>query len=176
MNENEQSNGGNESVRVRETVTCRATRGNVEAQCVEREVELTVRDDAGSRREVYVTNSVVISVRRDEEMASMALSIEEARRLAEVLSDLLEGRAEVVDGWREPPSDEAEAVEDEVDGLPVHPRIVPLRKDDWGSVAGLEDEELADPFELERVSILESWPCWLVLKGGERPGEPWFPE
>lgn len=49
--------------------------------------------------------------------------------------------------------------EDEIDieELPVNGMIVPLRKRGLGSVPGLDDEELADPAELERVIFIEEW-------------------
>ena len=44
------------------------------------------------------------------------------------------------------------------------------RRDDWGSVPGLEDEELADEAELERMVVLEQWGPIMALPCRSRSG------
>lgn len=159
--------------RVREVVSSRAVRGGVRVEALQHEIE--------TGEETVVLQSVRVSVRRgDDEYMGGQLSVSEATNLYEALADLFEGKAERVFDERERDKfGEAEVVNDEeggVDGLPVRPGLV-LKVDDWGSVAGLDDEELADPFELERCVIRSYWPWWLVkLCGRQGPGEPWFPD
>ena len=45
----------------------------------------------------------------------------------------------------------------EVDGVPVSALLSMERKNRYGSVPGLDDEELADPAELEREVVLQEW-------------------
>lgn len=159
--------------RVRESVSSRSVRGGVRVEALQHEIE--------TGNEMVVLQSVRMSVRRgDDEYATVGLTVNEAVNLYEALADLFQGSAErVFDGRERGEFGEAEEVSDEedgVDGLPVRPGLV-LKVDDWGGVAGLSDEELADPFELERCVIRGYWPWWLVrLCGRQGPGEPWFPE
>jgi len=51
----------------------------------------------------------------------------------------------------------------EVDGVPVSALLSVERKNRYGSVPGLDDEELADPAELEREVILQEWGPVLAL-------------
>ena len=51
----------------------------------------------------------------------------------------------------------------EVDGVPVSALLSVGRKNRYGSVPELDDEELADPAELERAVILEEWGPVLAL-------------
>jgi hypothetical protein len=166
----------NGMARVRESVTSRSTRGGVRVEALQHEVE--------TDGETVVLQSVKVSVRRgDEEHFAASLTVGEATCLFEALADLFEGRAEPVFDERERGGfagaqlavEREESAENEVDGLPVRPGLV-LKVDDWGSVEGLEDEELADLFELERCAVRDYWPWWLVkLCGRQGPGEPWFP-
>lgn len=172
--ENENMNGA----RVREVVTSRAVRGGVRVEALQHEVE--------TGEETVVLQSVQVSVRRgDDEHATVSLTVGEAANLFEALADLFEGKAERVFDERErgefagaemASDDGDEYVAGGVDGLPVRAGLV-SRVDDWGRVEGLEDGELADPFELERCVICGYWPWWLVRLCGRRgPGEPWFPD
>lgn len=163
--------------RVRESVTSRSVRGGVRVECLQHEIE------TGS--ETVVLQSVQVTVRRgDDEHATVSLTVSETENLFEALADLLRRPAERVFDDRERGSfaeveiagDEQEAGE-VVEDLPVRAGLV-LKVDDWGSVVGLDDGELADPFELERCAIRGYWPWWMFkLKGGVKsPGEPWFPD
>ncbi|GIK52157.1 MAG: hypothetical protein BroJett014_11300 [Planctomycetota bacterium] len=161
--------------RVRESVSSRSARGGVRVESVQHEIE--------SGDETVVLQSVRVSVRRgDDEHATVSLTVGEAANLYEALADLLQGSAERVFDERDRGSlAGAETVEGDgedgevVDDLPVRAGLV-LRADDWGRVDGLDDEELADPFELERCAVRSYWPWWMFkLRGGARsPGEPWF--
>lgn len=51
----------------------------------------------------------------------------------------------------------------EVEDVPVSPLLAEERKNRYGSVPGLDDEELADPCELERAVVLEMWGPVLAL-------------
>jgi len=57
---------------------------------------------------------------------------------------------------------EIECVEEEVEDVPVSP-LLGERKNKYGSVPGLDDEELADPDELERQVMLQEWGPVLAL-------------
>ncbi len=66
------------------------------------------------------------------------------------------------------------ADESEIENLPVSPLLSLKRKNRYGSVPGLDDEELADPVELERQITLQEWGPVLALpvrgrKGWVRP-------
>ena len=50
----------------------------------------------------------------------------------------------------------------EVEDVPVSPRLCKERRNRYGSVPGLDDEELASPEELERQVFMEEW--WPVLR------------
>jgi len=52
---------------------------------------------------------------------------------------------------------------DEVDDVPVSPLLVVKRCNPYGSVEGLDDEELADPDELERQVMAELWGPVLMI-------------
>jgi hypothetical protein len=58
---------------------------------------------------------------------------------------------------------------DEVEDVPVSP-LLSERKDRYGSVPGLDDEELADPAELERQVMLQEWGPVLALPTRGRDG------
>ncbi len=58
---------------------------------------------------------------------------------------------------------EPEQVWDFIDDIPVAPTIKVLRPSKYGSVPGLDDEELADPEELERMVEWELWGPVLAL-------------
>ena len=47
--------------------------------------------------------------------------------------------------------------EDEVEDVPVSPLLSEDRKNRYGSIPGLDDEELADPCELERQAFMQEW-------------------
>ncbi|MCZ7581794.1 MAG: hypothetical protein M5U21_13425 [Fimbriimonadaceae bacterium] len=167
--------------RVREVVTSRSVKGGVRVEALQHEIDVVV--DGG--REVVVLQSVQVSVRRgDEEHFTASLTVSEAERLFEALAELVHGQAERVFSEAERRGSQgdgamagAESAREEVDGLPVHPCLV-RKVDDWGFVEGLDEDELADPFELERCAIRGYWPWWMFkLKGGVKsPGEPWFPD
>lgn len=55
-----------------------------------------------------------------------------------------------------------EFVEDEIEDVPVSPRLCEQRNK-YGSVPGLDDEELAAPEELERQIMLQEWGPVLML-------------
>ena len=62
----------------------------------------------------------------------------------------------------------------EVDDVPVSPLLSEERRNRYGSVPGLDDEELAEPWELERQVMLQEWGPVLMLpvrgrQGGFRP-------
>jgi hypothetical protein len=61
-----------------------------------------------------------------------------------------------------------------VHDVPVSAMLSPLKPNRYGSVPGLDDEELADPYELERVIRLEEWGPILALpvKKGRRWIQP----
>jgi len=68
---------------------------------------------------------------------------------------------------------ENEFAEDEIEDVPVSPLLCE-RKNKYGSVPGLDDEELAEPWELERQVMLQEWGPVLMLpvqgkQGGFRP-------
>jgi hypothetical protein len=68
---------------------------------------------------------------------------------------------------------EDEFAEEEIEDVPVSP-LLGERKNQYGSVPGLDDEELADPRELERQVMLQEWGPVLMLpvrgrNGGFRP-------
>jgi hypothetical protein len=56
-----------------------------------------------------------------------------------------------------------ECVEDEVEDVPVSALLSVERKNRYGSLPDLEDEELADPEELERLAVAEEWGPVLAL-------------
>jgi hypothetical protein len=69
---------------------------------------------------------------------------------------------------------ENEFGEDEVEDVPVSALLHEGRRNKYGSVPGLDDEELADPAELERQVMLQEWGPVLMLpvrgkRGGFRP-------
>lgn len=45
----------------------------------------------------------------------------------------------------------------DIDELPCSNAIIPLRNHSLGSVPGLDDKELADPAEMERIIFIENW-------------------
>ena len=68
----------------------------------------------------------------------------------------------------------SEMDESEIDDVPVSPALKVLRRSGYGSVPGLDDEELADPEELEEQVYKEQFEAILRLpvqprKGGIRP-------
>src|SRR4030042_3485715 len=58
----------------------------------------------------------------------------------------------------------------QMDDVPVTALLSVQRDNKYGSVPGLDDTELADPYELEREVMLEEWGPVLALpvKGGQR--------
>ena len=50
-----------------------------------------------------------------------------------------------------------------IEGVPVAPLLAEDRVNRYGSVVGLDDEELASPEELERLVFLEQWESVLAL-------------
>ena len=60
----------------------------------------------------------------------------------------------------------------EVEDVPVSPLLAGDRKSRYGSVPGLDDEELADPWELEKQAILADWGPILALP--VRTGRGWI--
>jgi len=63
----------------------------------------------------------------------------------------------------------------EVDDVPVSPLLAEERRNRYGSVPGLDDEELAEPWELERQVFLDEWGPVLALpvrtkRGWIQPG------
>jgi hypothetical protein len=60
--------------------------------------------------------------------------------------------------------------ESEIDDLPVSPLLSQERKNRYGSVPGLDDEELADPVELERQVMIQEWGPVLALPVRGRQG------
>lgn len=58
---------------------------------------------------------------------------------------------------------ECELSEDAVSGVPVSALLHEARRNKYGSVPGLDDEELADPEELERQIMLDEWGPILAL-------------
>jgi hypothetical protein len=63
-----------------------------------------------------------------------------------------------------------ECEEDEVEDVPVSALLSVERKSRYGSVPDLEDEELADPEELERLAMAEEWAPVLALPVKSRRG------
>lgn len=63
-----------------------------------------------------------------------------------------------------------ECEEDEVEDVPVSALLSVERNNRYGSVPDLEDEELADPEELERVAMAEEWAPVLALPVKSRRG------
>lgn len=57
---------------------------------------------------------------------------------------------------------------EEVDDVPASPVLVVQRSNRYGSVQGLDDEELADPDELERQVMAEMWGPILALPRPKR--------
>lgn len=66
----------------------------------------------------------------------------------------------------------------EVEDVPVTPLLSVKRGSDYGSVPDLEDEELAEPWELERQVMAEEWGPILALPVKTRNGwgQPGFDE
>jgi len=62
----------------------------------------------------------------------------------------------------------------EVEDVPVSPLLSVGRRNRYGSVPGLDDEELASPEELEREVFLEEWGPVLMLpvRGRRSPVQP----
>ncbi len=58
----------------------------------------------------------------------------------------------------------------EVEGVPVSPLLAEGRGNPYGSVPGLDDEELADPRELERQIMINEWAPILALPVRTRRG------
>jgi hypothetical protein len=58
----------------------------------------------------------------------------------------------------------------EVDDVPVSPLFSEERRNRYGSVPGLDDEELAEPWELERQVFLDEWGPVLALPVRTRRG------
>ena len=58
----------------------------------------------------------------------------------------------------------------EVEDVPVSPLLSEDRKNRYGSVPGLDDEELAEPWELERQVTLQEWGPVLALPVRGRGG------
>ena len=57
--------------------------------------------------------------------------------------------------------------------LPESALLRPIRKDKYGKVPGLPEEELAEPDELERQIYLEEWgPIWQLPKPEQSPIKP----
>ncbi len=54
-------------------------------------------------------------------------------------------------------------VVEEVDSVPVSALLSEQRRNPYGSVPGLDDEELASPEELERQVMMEEWAPVLAL-------------
>jgi hypothetical protein len=59
---------------------------------------------------------------------------------------------------------------EDVDGVPVSAVLSVQRANRYGSVQGLDDEELADPDELERQAMAEEWAPILALPVKTRRG------
>ena len=57
-----------------------------------------------------------------------------------------------------------------VTDVPVSAVLLPLKPKRYGSVPGLEDDELADPYELERAVMLQEWGPILALPVKSRKG------
>ena len=66
----------------------------------------------------------------------------------------------------------------EVEDAPVSPLLSEDRKNRYGSVPGLDDEELADPCELERQAFMQDWGPVLRLpvRGSKCPIRPHMDE
>lgn len=64
---------------------------------------------------------------------------------------------------------ENEFAEEEVDGVPVSALLHEQRRNRYGSVPGLDDEELADPAELERQVFFQEWGPVLALPNRYEP-------
>jgi len=63
-----------------------------------------------------------------------------------------------------------ECEEDEVEDVPVSALLSVERKNRYGTLPDLEDEELADPEELERLAMAEEWGPVLALPVKSRRG------
>ncbi len=59
--------------------------------------------------------------------------------------------------------------EDEVEGVPVSALLHEERRSRYGSVPGLDDDELADPAELERQVFFQEWGPILQLRARHEP-------
>ncbi len=55
----------------------------------------------------------------------------------------------------------------QVDDVPVNPLLVPVREHRFGGVSGLDEDELADPAELERQVMREQFGLVFDLPAGE---------
>lgn len=64
---------------------------------------------------------------------------------------------------------ENEFAEEEVEDVPVSALLHEERKNRYGSVPGIDDEELADPVELERQVSLQEWGPILRLPNRHEP-------
>ena len=64
---------------------------------------------------------------------------------------------------------ENEFAEDEVEDVPVSALLHEERRNRYGSVPGLDDDELADPLELERQVFLQEWGPVLALPNRFEP-------
>ncbi len=58
----------------------------------------------------------------------------------------------------------------EVEDVPVSPLLAEQKRNPYGSVEGLDDEELADPAELERQAFIADWGPILALPVRTRRG------
>jgi hypothetical protein len=63
----------------------------------------------------------------------------------------------------------------EVDDVPVSPLLAEERMNRYGSVPGLDDEELASPEELERQVFMQEWGPVLRLPERGRKCPPRLP-
>jgi hypothetical protein len=63
-----------------------------------------------------------------------------------------------------------ECEEEDVEDVPVSALLSVERKNRYGSLPDLEDEELADPEELERLAVAEEWAPVLALPVRSRQG------
>jgi hypothetical protein len=57
-----------------------------------------------------------------------------------------------------------------INDVPVSAVLLPLKPKRYGSVPGLEDDELADPYELERQVMMDEWGPILALPVKSRKG------
>lgn len=60
-------------------------------------------------------------------------------------------------------------IENDIDGVPVSALLHEERRNKYGSVPGLEDDELAEPAELERQVYLQEWGPVLALPNRHEP-------